>query len=372
MSKVTYFYSGKRKNKVINQLVEAKELYYSYHKFCYENYDVEIVEFSERKSLFRIVFYLYDKLLNKFFSIPSYSHKVFSIENYRKIKNSDQIFLVNEGVAFSVLPMLFFLKKNNKTQINVFSMGLFSKKVNKKYLFMHNLFINFLIANVDNLLFLGKGEMEHAISKFSTNDKFKFISFSVDEEFWISDKDYYPKNPELLFVGNDSNKDPDTVVRLAKMLPEFNITCVSKFPELHSAKLDNLIVYDGQWNDSSISDKQLKKLYESSFLTIIPLFESFQPSGQSVAMQSMISGTPVVITNTEGFWDKDAFKDNEHIFFIESNDVDLWINKIKYLFNNQDIVKSVSDNGKNLILENYNLDIFHRRLKELINSQLID
>ena len=350
MNKVTYFFSGSRKNKVISQSVEAKELYYSYHKFCSENYDVEIVEFSDQKSIFRKIFYYFDRVLNKFFSIPSYSHKLCSIDNLKTIKKSDQIFLVNEGVAFSALPMLFFLKKKDKTQVNVFSMGLFSKKVNKKYLFIHNLFVKTLISKVDNLLFLGKGEMDHAISKFNKNDKFKFISFSVDEDFWISDKEFQPKKPELLFVGNDSNKDPVTVVELAKRLPEFNITCVSKLPELHSKNIDNLKVYDGQWNDSDITDSQLKKLYESSFLTIVPLFESFQPSGQSVTMQSMITGTPVVITKTEGFWDNEVFIDNENIFFIENNDVDLWIKKIKYLYDNQDIFKFVSDSGKKLII----------------------
>ena len=60
-------------------------------------------------------------------------------------------------------------------------MGLFSKKVNKKYLFIHNLFVKTLISKVDNLLFLGKGEMDHVINLI--NDKFKFISFSVDEDF---------------------------------------------------------------------------------------------------------------------------------------------------------------------------------------------
>ena len=39
-------------------------------------------------------------------------------------------------------------------------------------------------------------------------------------------------------------------------------------------------------------------------MTIIPLKNSIQPSGQSVALQSMACGTPVVITETFGFWDK--------------------------------------------------------------------
>ena len=47
-----------------------------------------------------------------------------------------------------------------------------------------------------------------------------------------------------------------------------------------------------------------------------------------MTMQSMITGTPVVITKTEEFWIRSII-DNENIFFIENNDVDFQIkNKI--------------------------------------------
>ena len=91
--------------------------------------------------------------------------------------------------------------------------------------------------------------------------------------------------------------------------------------------MDNLTVLDGEWNNSTISDKKLKKYYESSFITINPLFESYQPSGQSVSLQSMSLGTPVLISKTKGFWDYDSFIDNDNIFFIDSKDPNLWAKK---------------------------------------------
>jgi glycosyltransferase involved in cell wall biosynthesis len=368
MNKVTYFFSGNRKDKIKNKSEEAKELYYSYHEFDKEKLDLEIIEFTEVDNLFYKFLYYYDRLLNKCLSLPSYSHKIFSVKNYKSIKQSDLVFLVNEGVAFSVLPMLFFIRRTDKTKINVFSMGLFSKEVDKKYMFIHRLFIKLLIANVDNLLFLGKGEMELAKTNYKDHSKFKFIGFSVDTDFWISNKEIQSKKPQLLFVGNDSNKSSITVVQLAEKLPEFNIICVSKLVELHSKKLTNLTIFDGAWNDSAISDQELKEMYEEAFLTIVPLRESSQPSGQSVTMQSMITGTPVLITDTKGFWDKETFLDNENIFLIENNDVELWVEKIRFLYNNQHIMKTVSKNGKNLIHEKYNLKIFHKRLKSLISN----
>ena len=47
----------------------------------------------------------------------------------------------------------------------------------------------------------------------------------------------------------------------------------------------------------------LKEIYDKSFISLIPLKDSLQPSGQSVALQSMSMMVPVIITKTVGFWD---------------------------------------------------------------------
>ena len=81
-----------------------------------------------------------------------------------------------------------------------------------------------------------------------------------------------------------------------------------------------------------ISDSDLRDLYLESKLSIIPLKESFQPSGQSVALQSMSLGIPVMITDTQGFWQKDIFLDNENIIYINDFDYNLGTKKLmKYL-----------------------------------------
>ena len=49
-------------------------------------------------------------------------------------------------------------------------------------------------------------------------------------------------------------------------------------------------------------------MYENSKLTIVPLKNSIQPSGQSVSLQSMSMNTPVIITKTDGFWDSKYFR----------------------------------------------------------------
>ena len=52
--------------------------------------------------------------------------------------------------------------------------------------------------------------------------------------------------------------------------------------------------------------------YEQSNLSIIPLKNSLQPSGQSVALQSMSMEVPVLMTKTDGFWDHSVFDNNKN------------------------------------------------------------
>ena len=366
MKSVTYFYAGNRKDKVEGSSEEARELYYSYHSFYENNYKMEIVEFAQYETLVSRILYFYDRILNKFFSIPSYSHKVCTYSNYKKIKKSDIVFLVNEGVAFSVLPMLFFIKKSDKTQINIFSMGLFSKKPKTGFNKLNLIYIKLLVSFVDNILFLGKGELNKAKKQVKNKDKLKFIGFSVDTEFWTPSPNRKINKKQILFVGNDSNKDALLVLKICELLPSYDFICISKLKVLKTKNLDNLTVLDGEWNNSTISDKKLKKYYESSFITINPLFESYQPSGQSVSLQSMSLGTPVLISKTKGFWDYDSFIDNDNIFFIDSKDPNLWAKKILDLSSNQEIVKKVSQQGKKLIVDNYNLNNFYNNLKNII------
>lgn len=366
MKSVTYFYAGNRKNKVESSTEEAKELYYSYHSFHKNNFKMEIVEFDEYKTLLSSILYFYDRILNKFLSIPSYSHKICTYNNYQKIKKSDIVFLVNEGVAFSVLPMLLFIKKSHKTQINIFSMGLFSKELKIGFKKLNLIYIKLLISHVNNVLFLGKGELNKAKKQINCKSKFKFIGFSVDTEFWTPSPARIVNKKQILFVGNDSNKDALLVLKICEMLPSYDFICISKLKVLKSKQFDNLVVLDGEWNNSSISDQKLKEYYETSFITINPLLESYQPSGQSVTLQSMSLGTPVIISKTKGFWDYDSFTDNDNIFFMDSRDPKLWVEKILSLSTNKRIVKKVSQRGRKLILDNYNLNNFYKNLKYLI------
>ena len=193
----------------------------------------------------------------------------------------------------------------------MFVMGLYSKNQKFKILkFFHLFFIKLLVANTNNVLFLGNSEFEKASSTHKKYiDRFKFSPFCVDTEFWSNknNKDI-TKNQNIIFVGNDGNRDFDLLIKLAENLKEFNFIVISSSESFKEISLPNVKIYNGFWGSEQISDLDLKELYVDSKLSIIPLKDSYQPSGQSVALQSMSLGIPVMITKTKGFGKKTIFK----------------------------------------------------------------
>ena len=115
-----------------------------------------------------------------------------------------------------------------------------------------------------------------------------------------------------------------------------------------------------------MSDDDIRNFYQTSYLTLLPLKNSLQPSGQSVALQSMSCGTPVIITKTQGFWEPDLFSNYEDIIFVDKNNIESWEKEIKNIVSNDDNYKNLSINGLNKVLENYTLEKFYIRLENIL------
>ncbi len=367
MKNITYIFSQNRKKNYNDKQNYAKDFYYGIHSFENKNNNIEIIEFSENKSLLYPFLIFVDKFMNKFLSLPFYTSKLTNSKNLKKILNTDHLFLVNEGVGFSSLMMLFVARLLKRIKVSMFVMGLYSKNLKfKKLKFMHLFFIKLLVLSVNNIIFLGNAEFEKARNIHKKYiKKFNFLPFCIDTDFWANknNKDI-TKNKNIIFVGNDGNRDFELLIKLAGSLREFNFIIVSSNEAFKNLDLPNVEIHNGSWGSGEISDADLRNLYLDSRLSIIPLKESFQPSGQSVALQSMSLGIPVMITGTKGFWQKDIFLDNENIIFVNDFDYKNWVKKINEIFNDDSKIKKISKNAKNTVLQNYKLEVLYKFLNQ--------
>ena len=193
----------------------------------------------------------------------------------------------------------------------------------------------------------------------------------MDSKFWSSsDLDGY-KNLPILFIGNDSNRDFDFLLEFVKATPNENFIVISDYFEqsyIEKIELDNLVFYKGSWNKKLLTDEFLKNIYKNSKLTIVPLKNTIQPSGQSVSLQSISMGTPVIITKTDGFWDNQHFKHKENIFFVEENIIENWKKAVSELNSNENLYSKLQIKGEELISKYFNTEEFNESLHALIKN----
>ena len=117
-------------------------------------------------------------------------------------------------------------------------------------------------------------------------------------------------------MGNDGRRDYAALIEAARAMPQESFTVVTRM-EPPAALPANVAWRRGDWRGQAVSDEELRELYRSAACVVVPLLESPQPSGQSVAMQAMMCGAPVVHTRTAGWWGAEIIRAGEHIFLVE-------------------------------------------------------
>lgn len=374
MKKITYIFGGGRISKLEKENEYAKDFFYGYQLIKQnKNYKTGIIElnpFSKTNGITAKTLLFLDKLLNKLAFLQFHFHEIFKGNNYEQIKNSDILIFSTDRLAISFLPIL---KFNKKIKSIVFSMGLLKEHKNLKFyqkLFRPYILFQF-IKSVDKFIFLGEPEYEFAKKKFPKfKNKFIFVPFSIDYMFWsqIQNKNKYLENSkQILFIGNDANRNYEFVKQLPKHLSNFNFKFITQQLSI-SENYSNLEIINGNWSNDQINDLMILDYYKESFLTILPVKNTIQPSGQSVTLQSLSTGTPVLISKFNGFWDPSLFINNENIFFIDDFDIENWKNKIEEIYLDKTKLKYVSQNGRDLVSRNYNLNSFTEKLFKIIDE----
>jgi glycosyltransferase involved in cell wall biosynthesis len=369
MEKITYIYQAGRTARLENMNTSAKEFFYGYFQLKEKLGNVNFLEF-DLLSNSRLTNNL-NQFLRKISGLPFFSDLIINKMNKKTLLESKTIVCTNQRVGFSILFMLL-LNSTKKINSIVFVMGLFNnnpKNVIKK--FFRNFFTILFMKTFKNIIFLSSGEYQYVKHHFPQYDnKTHFLPFSIDQKFWTlknSDTNIQT-DKNVLFIGNDGKRDYKFVIELASKMPDVNFTFITKQINIDEIKSKNVTLLNGKWDDLNITDLDIKTYYQHSSISIIPIFKSLQPSGQSVALQSISMGVPVLITKSDGFWEPTLFEDNKHIIFIDENKVHLWKDKIEDMLGDVEKYKLISSQGKNLVKRNNNLETFSQKLMKIIDS----
>lgn len=367
-TKILFFYQSGRKDKLKSQEPYAEEMFYGYQYFKNKKYNVEIIEFSEyKKFLNKIYYFVFERNFRNIIKLPVYWSFLTNNKNVNKLISSDYAVFSNNRVGFAALPIITIAKLLRKKPVTLcFVMGLFSRKPKYKILRpIQKILLIYFLKNFDKLIFLSKSEYEYASISFEKyKSNFHIQPFAVDLKIWKKNANL-DKKKQILFVGNDGFRDYNFAKQLANQLTEHRFIFVTQQIDKKDI-LYNSNIYHGSWAQNSLSDNELASLYNESYLTIVPLKNSLQPSGQSVTLQSIACGTPVLISKTDGFWDSENFKNKENLVLIDKNNIENWEDEISNLLENKDLYKKIQENGIKLIKEFYDLESFSNKIEEIL------
>lgn len=367
-TKILFFYQSGRKDKLKSQEPYAEEMFYGYQYFKNKKYNVEIIEFSEyKKILNKIYYFVFERNFRNIIKLPVYWSFLTNNKNVNKLISSDYAVFSNNRVGFAALPIITIAKLLRKKPLTLcFVMGLFSRKPKYKILRpIQKILLIYFLKNFDKLIFLSKSEYEYASINFEKyKSNFHILPFAVDLKIWKKNVNL-EKKKQILFVGNDGFRDYNFAKQLANQLTEHKFVFVTQQIDKKDV-LYNSNIYPGSWAQNSLSDNELASLYNESYITIVPLKNSLQPSGQSVTLQSIACGTPVLISKTDGFWDSENFKNKENLVLIDKNNIENWKDEISNLLENKGLHKKIQENGIKLIKELYDLESFSNKIEEIL------
>lgn len=370
---ILYVFGSGRLKRIKSRDIDSEEFFYGYFYFLKKYKNVNLIEMKKEEKLTKIIpniFLFFDKVLRKISTLPFYMSLICNRPNFKEIKRSDILVVTNDRLALSILPMVLLVKLIKKIELNVIVMGLFNKNRTGLVInFSFKLIISMILNIGNKFIFLGEGEYKNACSKYPNYiEKFELLPFCVDSKFWRDENINLQKKDRILFIGNDGNRDFDNVLKIANELKNYNFDFVTSYKFSTSNISSNVNLINANWNDYLLSDSEIKEFYKKARLTILPIKNTLQPSGQSVALQSMSMGVPVIITETDGFWDFTNFINNKNILFVENNKVATWKKKIIENYENLNLLEDISSNSRKTIEISYDINTFNDKIEKIILS----
>ena len=100
------------------------------------------------------------------------------------------------------------------------------------------------------------------------------------------------KNIDVFSLGSDVHRNYEIFNKINLDLKFLFLTKRGK----NLVKKKNYSLLGGSKNEPLISDKEIRDFYSKSKIVVVSLHDTYQPSGQSVTLQAMACGKPVILT----------------------------------------------------------------------------
>ena len=214
----------------------------------------------------------------------------------------------------------------------------------------------FFLRRMQSMLF-GESELDPMYNTYpGTRGHTHVNQFGVDTSFWTPGP--APESSYILAVGNDGRRDYSTLIEAARFLPwRVILITTCKLPSLPS----NVEHIQGGYA-RGVSDAKLRDLYRGAACVVVPLKPTFQPSGQSVTLQAMACGRPVILTETQGIWSRETVRDGETLLLAPPGDAGQLVQAIRCVMEDNEFAKNIGIAARNAVLRSATIQDFADQL----------
>lgn len=273
-----------------------------------------------------------------------------------ELSRFDVVVATTPGIAFSlgIWEMLGMFKR----PVVGIQCGILNYSLNRPRVFLTGR----LMRNMWSQLY-GIGELAEMQRVYGVAaDRIEVNCFGVDTSFWIPGKNG-GETEYVIAVGNDALRDFDCLVRASEK-SDVRTVIVSK-RKISGQKPESVKILAGTWHSGEIDDGALRDLYRRALVAVVPLKSSLQPSGQSVCLQAMACGRPVILTRTPGVWDREALIHKKNVYFVPPGDPVKLAQAIEEMRENNDLRERIARGGMQYVHDRCRIEQFAGRLEQL-------
>ena len=246
------------------------------------------------------------------------------------------------------------------TPVVLLAMGLFPQFPGKWRKWLYR-----IVSHHIQIVCISKGEAKF-LQSILPGQMISYLPFGVDQYFWSpGDLSRKISADYVLAIGNDLARDWETLVQAWQpSFPKLRIITSLSVP-WHP---ENVEVIRGDWRTQVISDNEIRELYRRALLVVVPLHDTIQPAGQSVCLQAMGCGCPVVLTDIAGLWDRDLIRDGENVLLVPPGNSRALEATLQRLIADPVLREKIGRAGRLSVLEHFNTNRMALSLHSILDA----
>jgi len=292
-----------------------------------------------RYSLIEKLLYILEKPFNKLtkLGLPLDIYPLFK----KEIKQIDNILCINDAISIGILFYKMLSLIDGKVIAIIMSLPERLKYFRNNRLLIH--FISKLLISADTILTLSNYAQKPLVETFNIPPKkLRTFYFGVDVNYW-KPKSNNERKDFVLSIGNDMNRDYNTLVNA---FPDDLELIIVTSKKVNTKGKPNIKIISG------ISDGELRKLYQSCKVTVIPSIKlEYESSGLSCTLQAMACSSPVLISDAPTM--REYFIEDKHIRYYEPENSLSLKNKLLQIMDNYKESLNIAEQANILVINKF-------------------